>query len=97
MDWALFFSLADLPGAASRAPSFPRSLRKGWETSPQMVGAGSISAAAAGGGENLGDVERLGVRELVDLLAATEAVGDDDRGWAGGFNRWKQALVGNGL
>ena len=35
--------------------------------------------------------------ELVDLLAATEAVRNDDRGWPRGLDRRKQALIGNGL
>jgi hypothetical protein len=35
--------------------------------------------------------------ELVDLLAATEAVGDDDRGWPRGSNRREQALIRDGL
>jgi len=42
-------------------------------------------------------VERFGVSQLVDLLAATEAIGNHNRGWPRGLNSREQALVGNGL
>ena len=47
--------------------------------------------------QNLGEVERFGVGQLVDLLAATEAVGNHNRSWRRGLNGWEQFLVGNGL
>jgi len=42
-------------------------------------------------------MEGLAIRQLRDLLAATETVGKDDGGWAGGLNGGEQALVGDGL
>jgi hypothetical protein len=42
-------------------------------------------------------MEGLARGQLRDLLAATEAVGDDDGGWAGGLDGGEQALVGDGL
>ena len=46
----------------------------------------TVSATAAGAGQNLSKVEGPDVAELLDLLAATEAVGNDDGGGAGGLN-----------
>jgi hypothetical protein len=39
------------------------------------------SAATAGVRQHLGKVERLDVSQLFELLAATEAVGNDNRVW----------------
>ena len=47
--------------------------------------------------QNLGKVERFGVSQLVDLLAATEAIGNHNRGWPRGLNCREQALVGDRL
>src|SRR5271169_1844179 len=54
-------------------------------------------AAAAGVRQNLGKVKRFGVGQLLDLLAATEAVSNHNRGWRCGLNGRKQVLVGNSL
>jgi len=40
-------------------------------------------------------MEGLARGQLRDLLAATEAVGDQDGGWASGLNSGQQALVGD--
>ena len=42
-------------------------------------------------------MDSLDVGKLADLLAATEAVGGDDRGWPGGLDGGKQAIVRDGL
>ena len=36
--------------------------------------------------QNLGKMERFGVGQLIDLLAATEAVGNHYRSWPRGLN-----------
>ena len=47
--------------------------------------------------KNFSKVESRTVGQLRDLLAATETVGDKDRGWGGGLNGGQEILVGNGL
>jgi hypothetical protein len=47
--------------------------------------------------QNLGKVERFDVSQLVELLAATEAVGNHNRGWPRGLNSREKGLVGDGL
>lgn len=54
-------------------------------------------AATAFTSKNLCEVERLGLGELVNLLAATEAVSDHDGGRTGSLDGRKQALVSDGL
>ena len=43
------------------------------------------------------EMEGLARGQLRNLLAATESVGEDDGGRAGGLNGWQQALIGNGF
>ena len=62
----------------------------------KRAGSQGSSAAAAGARQDFSEVEGLDVGELIDLLAATEAVGDDDGGGAGGLDGGKQAVVGDG-
>jgi hypothetical protein len=50
---------------------------------------------AAGASKNLGEMEGLHVSKLIDLLAATEAVGNYDRSWPGGLNGREQFLLGD--
>ena len=47
--------------------------------------------------KNFSKVEGRTVGQLRDLLAATETVGDKDRGWGGGLNGGQEILVGDGL
>src|ERR1039458_9978001 len=56
-------------------------------------------SSARGGvaGKNFSEVEGRTAGQLRDLLAATEAVGDEDRRRAGGLHGGKQALVGDRL
>ena len=54
-------------------------------------------AAAAVAREHLSEVHRLPMPELRDLLAATEAVGDDDSGGSGGADGRQQAVFGDGF
>ena len=53
--------------------------------------------AAAVARENLSEVQRARVAELTDLLAATEAVGDDDGGGSGGTDGGQQAIFCDGF
>jgi hypothetical protein len=47
--------------------------------------------------KKFGEMEGLARGQLRDLLAATETVGEDDGGRAGGLNCGQQALVGDGF
>src|SRR5271170_3918374 len=47
--------------------------------------------------EKFSKMEGLAVGQLRNLLAATEAVGNDDGGWPGGLDGGEQALVGDDL
>src|SRR5208337_469895 len=64
---------------------------------PAKMGATQSPAAAAGVRQNLCKVERFDVRQLVKLLAATESIGNHNRGWPSGLNGREQVLVGDGL
>jgi hypothetical protein len=44
-------------------------------------------------GKKFSEMEGLARGQLRDLLAATETIGEDDGGWAGGLNGGEQALV----
>ena len=54
-------------------------------------------AAAAVARENFSEVKGFGMGELVNLLAATEAVGYDDGGGSGGADGRQQAVFGDGF
>ena len=56
-----------------------------------------LSAAAAVAGEDFSEVQGLSVAELMNLLAATEAVGDDNSGGSGGADGRQQAVFGDGF
>ena len=56
-----------------------------------------LSAAAAVAGEDFSEVQHLRVAELMNLLAATEAVGYDDGGGSGGTDGRQQAVFRDGF
>ena len=64
---------------------------------PRLAKAANSPAAAASARQHFGKMYRLPVRELGDLLAATEAIGDENCGRWSGFNRGQQTLRGDGL
>ena len=80
----------------AKAPFIKSYLLKRLQTDPQPE-VGSLFAAATGACQNFSEVEGPDVGELIDLLAATEAIGDDDGGWGGGLESGKQAIVRDGL
>ena len=62
----------------------------------RRAGTGSFTAGA-GMGKKFSEMEGLARGQLRDLLAATETVGEDDGGWAGGLNGGQQTLVSDGF
>lgn len=63
----------------------------------RSTGIGVLFAATATVRKDFSKVESAPIRELRNLLAATEAVSHDDGHLIGGFNRWKQPVVGDDL
>src|ERR1039458_10124745 len=57
----------------------------------------SLLSAVTGAGQNLRKMNSLTLRQLIDLLAATEAVGDNDGRRRGGVDRRQQAKIGDGF
>src|SRR5580692_1709313 len=73
---------------------------RGWGCEARFfgkIGAAPSPAVAASARQNLGKVERFGVGQLLDLLAATKAVGDHDCGWRRGLHGREKILVGDDL
>ena len=62
-----------------------------------IVGGRPLVAAAAVARENLSEVQRLRMAELMNLLAAIEAVGYDDGGGSGGADGRQQAVFRDGF
>ena len=62
-----------------------------------FVSAADVKVLVAAGCESFGEVDGLLVAELVDLLAATEAVGDDEGAGRGGVDGGEQVMVGDGF
>ena len=54
-------------------------------------------AAAAVAREDFSEVQRAGVAELMNLFAATEAIGDDDGGGSGGADGGQQTVLRDGF
>lgn len=57
----------------------------------------SLMAAAAPARQHLGEMQRLAMAKLRNLLAATETVGEDYRQRARGLDRRQQTVGGNGF
>ncbi len=52
-------------------------------------------AGCASSRQNFSEVKGLAIGQLGNLLTATEPIGDENRGWAGGFDGREKALIGD--